>query len=191
MLYSDEAAFEDVELVRAVANSDESALSEVYRRHGGQVFGLAKRVIRDEEMARDIAQDVFVSLWKKPEAFNASRGSLRTFLLTKTHSRSIDVIRSESSRRIREERDALLRVDPVPSVDEEVWQVTVSSKVRFALTTISEREREVIELAYFEGLTYREVAVRLGLAEGTVKSRIRSGLSRLQESMGQLGIAAL
>lgn len=191
MLYLNEAASEEAELVRAVVDRDESALAEVYRRHGGQVFGLAKRVIRDEELARDIAQDVFVSLWKKPEAFDGSRGSLRTFLLAKTHSRSIDVIRSESSRRIREERDALLRVDSVPSVDEEVWRVTVSSKVRSALTTIPEREREVIELAYFEGFTYREVAVRLGMAEGTVKSRIRSGLSRLQQSMGQLGIAAV
>lgn len=191
MLYLDEAALEDADLVCGVADRDEAALAEVYRRHGGHVFGLAKRVIRDEEMARDIAQDVFVSLWNKPGAFDGSRGSLRTFLLAKTHSRSIDVIRSESSRRIREERDALLRVDSVPNVDEEVWQVTVASKVRSALTTIPERERAVIELAYFGGLTYREVAVRLGVAEGTVKSRIRSGLSRLQESMGQLGIAAV
>lgn len=191
MLYLDEAALEDADLVRGVADRDEAALAEVYRRHGGDVFGLAKRVIRDEEMARDIAQDVFVSLWNKPGAFDGSRGSLRTFLLAKTHSRSIDVIRSESSRRIREERDALLRVDSVPNVDEEVWQVTVAAKVRSALTTIPERERAVIELAYFGGLTYREVAVRLGVAEGTVKSRIRTGLSRLQESMGQLGIAAV
>lgn len=191
MLYLDERTLEDADLVDGLADRDESALAEIYRRHGGHVFGLAKRVIRDEEMARDIAQDVFVSLWKKPEAFDASRGSLRTFLLAKTHSRSIDVIRSESSRRIREERDALLRVDSVPNVDDEVWQVTVASKVRTALETIPERERDVIELAYFGGLTYREVAVRLGMAEGTVKSRIRSGLSRLQESMGQLGIAAV
>lgn len=188
MLYLDERTLEDDELVKAVADQDESALAEIYRRHGGRVFGLAKRVIRDEEMARDITQDVFVSLWKKPEAFDASRGSLRTFLLAKTHSRSIDVIRSESSRRIREERDALLNADSVPNVDEEVWQVTVAAKVRTALATIPERERDVIELAYFGGLTYREVAAHLGMAEGTVKSRIRSGLSRLQESMGQLGI---
>ena len=191
MLYLDERTLEDAELVGGVADRDESSLAEIYRRHGNQVFGLAKRVIRDEEMARDVAQDVFVSLWKKPEAFDASRGSLRTFLLAKAHSRSIDVIRSESSRRIREERDGLLRADSVPNVEEEVWQVTVASKVRTALATIPERERDVIELAYFGGLTYREVAVRLGLAEGTVKSRIRSGLSRLQESMGQLGIAAV
>ncbi len=191
MLHLEEKVTEDAALVARLGSGDESALAEIFRRHGGHVFGLAKRVIRDEELARDTAQDVFVSLWKKPEAFDGSRGSLRTFLLTKTHSRSIDLIRSESSRRIREERDALLRVDSVPSVDEEVWRVTVSSKVRSALTTIPEREREVIELAYFEGFTYREVAVRLGLAEGTVKSRIRSGLSRLQESMGQLGIAAV
>ncbi|MDH3192925.1 MAG: sigma-70 family RNA polymerase sigma factor [Acidimicrobiia bacterium] len=188
MLYLDERTLEDNELVAAVADRDESALAEIYRRHGSQVFGLAKRVIRDEEMARDIAQDVFVSLWKKPEAFDASRGSLRTFLLAKTHSRSIDVIRSEASRRIREERDALLKSDSVPNVDDEVWQVTVAAKVRTALATIPERERDVIELAYFGGLTYREVAAHLGMAEGTVKSRIRSGLSRLQESMGQLGI---
>ena len=191
MLYLDERTLEDAELVGGVADRDESSMAEIYRRHGNQVFGLAKRVIRDEEMARDVAQDVFVSLWKKPEAFDASRGSLRTFLLAKAHSRSIDVIRSESSRRIREERDGLLRADSVPNVEEEVWQVTVASKVRTALATIPERERDVIELAYFGGLTYREVAVRLGLAEGTVKSRIRSGLSRLQESMGQLGIAAV
>jgi RNA polymerase sigma-70 factor (ECF subfamily) len=188
MTYRDDASFEDADLVHGVTERDEAALAEIYRRHGGQVFGLAKRIIRDEELSRDIAQDVFVSLWKKPEAFDSSRGSLRSFLLAKTHSRAIDVIRSESSRRIREERDALLRAESVPSVDEEVWQMTVSTKVRSALETIPERERQVIELAYFGGLTYREVAGRLGMAEGTVKSRIRSGLSRLQESMGQLGV---
>ncbi len=188
MTYRDDASFEDADLVHGVTERDEAALAEIYRRHGGQVFGLAKRIIRDEELSRDIAQDVFVSLWKKPEAFDSSRGSLRSFLLAKTHSRSIDVIRSESSRRTREERDALLRAESVPSVDEEVWQMTVSAKVRSALETIPERERQVIELAYFGGLTYREVAGRLGMAEGTVKSRIRSGLSRLQESMGQLGV---
>lgn len=188
MSYRDEPGFEDADLVRGVTERDETALAEIYRRHGGQVFGLAKRIIRDEELSRDIAQDVFVSLWKKPEAFDGSRGSLRSFLLAKTHSRAIDVIRSESSRRRREERDALLRAESVPSVEEEVWQMTVSEKVRSALETIPERERQVIELAYFGGLTYREVAGRLGMAEGTVKSRIRSGLSRLQESMGQLGV---
>ncbi len=179
------------ELVRRISDGDQSALAWIYRRHSRQVFGLAKRIVRNDELAADVVQDVFVSLWNKPGAFDSNRGTLVSFLLAKTHSRTIDIIRSESSRRIREEREARLAAETGLTVDEEVWQMTVVSKVREAVAALPDRERQVIELAYLGGLTYRDVAARLELPEGTVKSRIRSGLARLSDVMRQAGVLAV
>lgn len=180
---------EDPELVVRLIDGDHTALAEIYRRHASQVLGVARRLIRDEAAAHDVVQDVFVALWNRPGAFDSTRGSLRSFLLTKAHSRTIDIIRSESSRRSREEREMRLVSEGGVAVDEEVWTLSVVDEVRAALTVLPDRERDVIELAFYEGLTYREVATHLDLAEGTVKSRIRSGLRRLREPMRHIGVA--
>lgn len=185
-----EPEVDDFDLVQRISDGDQRALALIYRRYSGQVFGLAKRIIRNNELAADVVQDVFVSLWNRPEAFDRDRGTLRTFLLAKTHGRTIDIIRSESARRIREERDIRLTAQAEPTVDEEVWQMTLVTKVRDAVAGLPDRERQVIELAYLGGLTYREVALRLEMPEGTVKSRIRSGLARLQNEMRQAGMIA-
>lgn len=169
----------DVELALAVADGSDGALSEIFRRYSSQVLGLARRLIRDPSIAEEVVQDVFLKFWREPGRFDPSRGNLRSFLLAMTHHRSVDLIRSESSRRIREEKDARLAAETGPDIEEEVWQMAQAQKVQFALTSLPEGERNVIELAYYGGLTYREVAGRLGLPEGTVKSRIRVGLKRL------------
>lgn len=180
---------EDAELVGDISAGSELALAEAFRRHSAVVSSLARRIIRDTTLAEEVVQEVFLRLWKAPERFDAERGSLRAFLLTHTHGRSIDLIRSEASRRTREEREAWLTAEAGPSIDEEVWQMTLAEKVRDALASIPEAEQEAIELAYFGGLTYREVASRLDMPEGTVKSRIRSGLRRLQGLMIDVGVA--
>lgn len=180
---------EDRELVAEIAAGSEAALAEAFRRHASVVANLARRILRDPTLAEEVVQEVFLKLWKAPDRFDSDRGSLRSFLLTHTHGRSIDLIRSESSRRTREEREAWLTAEAGPSIDEEVWQLALAERVRIALTSIPDTEKQVIELAYFGGFTYREVATRLGLPEGTVKSRIRSGLGRLQGLMIDAGVA--
>jgi len=179
----------DAVLVAMVADRQEGALAEVYRRHGGPVFGLAKRLLRDPDLAEEIVQEVMLRLWNNPEKFDDSRGSLRSYLLSHTHGRSIDLIRSESARRIREERDAKRAVEAGLSLEEEVWEMALADHVRNALSQLDEAERKAIELAYFGGYTYREVAKLLDTPEGTIKSRIRSGLQRLNGLLVKSGLA--
>lgn len=179
----------DGELVQLVATGHEGALAEVYRRHGGPVFGLAKRLLRDPDLSTDIVQEVMLRLWKNPEKYQEDRGSLRSYLLSQTHGRSVDLIRSETARRIREERDARLAVQAGLSLEEEVWEMALADHVRNAVSELDEGERQAIELAYFGGYTYREVAQLLGAPEGTIKSRIRSGLQRLNGLLAKSGLA--
>lgn len=173
----------DPALVVAIVNGDEHALAEAYRRHSGAVFGLALRVTRSQTLAEDVAQEVFVRLWKQPTKFDPDRGTLRTYLLTQAHGRAVDLIRSESSRRMREDNEARMVAEAGPSVDEEVVDMQVAEQVRGALARLDAAQRSAIELAYFGGHSYREVAEMLGQPEGTVKSRIRAGLKRLNEQL--------
>ena len=179
----------DIELVDQLAAGHEGALAEIYRRHGGPVFGLAKRLLRDAKLAEEIVQEVMLRLWNNPEKFDGSRGSLRSYLLAHTHGRSVDLIRSESSRRMREERDAQLAVQAGLSLEEEVWEMALADHVRSALSELDDGVRKAIELAYFGGYTYREVATLLDTPEGTIKSRIRSGLQRLNGLLANSGLA--
>lgn len=181
----------DAALVIAIGRYQQAALAEAYRRHAGAVFGLARRLLDDQARAEDIVQEVFVRLWNQPDRFDPDRGSLRSYLLTNAHGRAIDLIRSDSSRRKREEREAREISDQAYSgydISHEVWDMAMAGHVRDALDALSEGERQAIELAYFGGRTYREVADELGVAEGTIKSRIRSGLKRLRAELSDAGI---
>jgi RNA polymerase sigma-70 factor, ECF subfamily len=179
----------DASLVVAIGRYKQGALAEAYRRHAGAVFGLAKRLLGDHAQSEEIVQEVFLRLWNAPDRFDPDRGSLRSFLLANCHGRAVDVLRSNTARRRREDRDARLTADSGYDVDREVWDLALASQVREALAGLHDGERAAIEMAYFGGLTYREVAERLGEAEGTVKSRIRAGLKRLRSSMQTSGIA--
>ena len=179
----------DAQLVVAIGRFRHDALSEVYRRHAPATFGLARRIVGDGALAEEVVQEVFLRLWNQPDRFDAARGSLRTYLLTQTHGRSVDVIRAEAARRAREKRDARMTSESGYDLEREVWDLTQAEHVRDALGLLSEGERRAIELAYFGGHTYREVAVLLGDPEGTVKSRIRSGLSRLRDALVESGMA--
>jgi RNA polymerase sigma-70 factor, ECF subfamily len=173
----------DTTLVVAVGRWHEDALAELFRRHAGAVFGLARRVLGDAGRAEEVVQEVFVRLWNQPERFDPDRGSLRSFLLAQTHGRAVDLLRSDSARKEREQNDARRAAEAGYDVEREVWDLAVAETVRKALYDLPEDERRAIELAYFGGCTYREVAVALGAPEGTVKSRIRSGLKRLRVSL--------
>lgn len=180
----------DAALVVGIARYRQEALAEAYRRHAGAVFGLAKRLLQDQARAEEIVQEVFLRLWNDPNRFDPERGTLRSYLLAHCHGRSVDLIRSESSRRAREDRDAKATVEVGYDVAHEVWDMALAGHVRDALERLPEGERAAIELAYFGGHTYREVAQELGEAEGTVKSRIRSGLKRLRAQLVEVGVAS-
>ena len=185
----DWSALDDAALVAAIGGATQEALAEVYNRHSGAVHGLARRILRDETLAEEITQEVFLRLWNNPEKFDANRGSLRSFLLAHTHGRSVDLIRSESARRTREDRDARLAVGETRNVEDEVWDMALAEQIKNALSSLIEGERKAIELAYFGGHTYREVADLLGEPEGTVKSRIRSGMKRLRSELTAAGVS--
>jgi RNA polymerase sigma-70 factor (ECF subfamily) len=187
----DLAATSDAALVVAIGRWREDALAEAYRRHAGSVYALARRVLGGATGAEEIVQETFLRLWQEPDKFDPERGSLRSFLLARTHGRAIDMLRSETSRRRREERDARQGADAGYDLDREVWGLVVADQVKDAVSELPSEQREAIALAYFGGHTYREVAAKLGVAEGTVKSRIRSGLTRMRTSLVEAGVTLL
>jgi RNA polymerase sigma-70 factor, ECF subfamily len=177
----------DANLVMSVARYHEDALAEIYRRHAGAVYGLARRLLWDDSVAEEVVQEVFLRLWNQPERYDPDRGSIRSFLLAQTHGRAIDLLRSESSRRQREARDARATAEGGYDLEREVFDLTVGEQVRAAVAKLPAEEKKAIELAYFGGHSYREVAVMLSQPEGTVKSRIRAGLRRMQVELAAVG----
>ncbi len=173
----------DAALAAAVADGDRDALETVFQQYGGAIKAMAMRVLRNETLAEDVVQDVFVTFWNSPHKYDPNRGKLRTFLLTLAHRRAVDTVRSEEARFKREEK---VPEDVGPSIDEEVWAKSLSESVRSALEGLTQDERQAISLAYFDGLSYVEVATRLGAPEGTVKSRIRAGMRKLKVSLAEV-----
>ena len=172
----------DAELAAGVAARDRSSLELLFKEHGAAVKGVAWRVLKDENLAEDIVQETFVAFWDSPQKYDASRGTIRTFLLTIAHRKAVDVVRSEVARSRREEKPQ----DPVHvDVEEEVWTRDLSETVRSALMKLAEGEREAIAMAYYGGLSYVQVAEELGLPEGTVKSRIRAGMKKLAVALSE------
>ncbi len=172
---------DDARLIDAVGQGNERALEAIYKLHGGAVMAVANRVLRDTARAEDVVQDVFVTLWNNPGGFNEKKGSLKTYLTTIAHRRAVDIVRSEVARSRREET---MELPQAPDIDDEVWSRALSVEVREAVSQLSDGEREAISLAYFGGLTYLEVAAALDEPEGTVKSRIRSGMKKLRGPLG-------
>jgi RNA polymerase sigma-70 factor, ECF subfamily len=184
----DSGAASDAQLVTAIARYNDVALAEVYRRHGGAVFGLARRVLGNAVEAEDVTQEIFLRLWNQPDRFDPSRGSLRSFLLAQSHARAVDSVRSLNSRRRREGADAESTAAAAYDLQHEVWDLSLADQVSSAMSELPKEERRVIELAYFEGYTYIEVAQLLSQPEGTVKSRIRNGMRRMRAKLVEAGI---
>jgi RNA polymerase sigma-70 factor, ECF subfamily len=178
-------------IVERIKAGDESALADVYDEYSPLVFGLALRTTNDRGMAEDVTQDVFVNLWKRPERFDPERGSLRALLAAMTRNRAIDLIRSASATHRREENEGrLAAATATASVEDEALRTERSEAVRRALAELPEEQRAAIDLAYFAGHTYREVATLLGIPEGTAKSRLRIGMQRLASLLEAEGVVS-
>lgn len=172
---------QDARLVAGIGDRDQAALRAAYEQHASAVMGVAVGVLKDRDLAEDIVQEVYVRLWDRPERFDPARGSLRSFLQMDAHGRSIDLIRSMRASQARDRADhAKTASTPTPGTEELAMDSVVSSRVHAALDELPEDQRTPIALAFFDGHSYREVAERLRLPEGTVKSRIRAGMRRLR-----------
>ncbi len=178
----------DAQLVTSIARYSEAALAEIYRRHGGAVYGIARRVLISTAEAEDVTQEIFLRLWNDPDRFDSSRGSLRSFLLTQAHGRAVDAVRSLAARQRRESQEAHRTGTSSYDLEHEVWDLALGDQVSKALDELPGEERRAIELAYFKGYTYVEVAQSLGQPEGTIKSRIRNGMQRMRVALIAAGI---
>ena len=178
----------DAQLVTQIGRFSEAALAEVYRRHGGPVYGLARKILNNAAEADDVTQDVFVRLWHHPDRFDAARGSLRAYLLNDTHGRAVDLVRSSNARRAREVREARLVAVADYDLQHRAWDLAVADEVHRAMAALPPEEREALEMAYFQSHSYVEVARILGQPEGTVKSRIRNAMRRMRSSLVDAGI---
>lgn len=170
----------DAALAERLLIRDESALRTAIDSYGEVVFGMARRILIEPSLAEEVTQDTFLALWRRPGAFDASRGSLQGFLAGIARNKAIDLVRREES--LRRTKESLL-AEAEKESDEAVATERVEERqeVLAALRGLSAVQREAIVLAYFGGRTYREVAEELGIPEGTAKTRLRDGLIRLRE----------
>jgi RNA polymerase sigma factor (sigma-70 family) len=165
---------------------DDSALTEVFDRFGPLVLGVARRVTGDKAMAEDVLQEVFTALWCKPHHFDPERGSLRAYLGILAQRRAIDAVRATVRRRTREQMVELL--DLTRSQLDEADAAVTTETVRRAIAMLPFEQRRTIELSYWQGMTHREIARALGVAEGTVKSRVRLAQVKLREALAPLAM---
>ena len=176
-------------LIRSVAGGDERAFARLYDRTSPTVFGIALRITRDRTRAEEVAQEVFTELWNRAESFDPDRGSGIAWISLMTRSRAIDRIRAEGSYRDAVDELGARPVDhpagnPGPHPGEEAVLSERRSLVREALSDLPEEQRAALEASFFEGRTHREISARDGIPLGTVKSRIRAAVSKLESALG-------
>jgi RNA polymerase sigma-70 factor, ECF subfamily len=174
------------ELLRRAAFGDEHAFAALYDRLARPIFGTVVQILRSRSQSEEVTQEVLLEIWRKAAQFDPARARVMTWALTIAHRRAIDRVRSEQSARDREDRVELLDLRrPYDDVAEAAIASEEHVLVRQALSSLTELQRESVLLAYFHGLTCREVADKLGVAIGTVKTRMRDGLIRLRDALGE------
>jgi RNA polymerase sigma-70 factor (ECF subfamily) len=171
---------DEVLLERLVAGVDEDALSELYDRYQGSMYGLAIRITGDAQMAQDAVQEAFVGVWRNAARYTETRASVRTWMMSITHHRAIDLLRRRRPSSPLPETETVGERFRTPDVWPEVARAADAEAVRQALSTLPDAQRETIELAYFEGLTQVEIAERTQAPLGTIKSRVRLGLLQMR-----------
>ena len=177
----------DEALVALVARGDESALGELYDRVGRVAYGIAFRVLRDDRLAEDAVQEGFLAAWRSAAAFRADRAKASTWIVTLVHRRAVDIVRREERRRAEplESENRPDPIDPAGSAEDTAWLGFERDRVQAALHALPDTQREAIELAYYGGYSQSELAERLGVPLGTIKSRMFAGLARLRELLDE------
>ncbi|MEU1869845.1 MULTISPECIES: sigma-70 family RNA polymerase sigma factor [unclassified Streptomyces] len=173
------------QLIREVALGDQDSFAAVYDAVAGSVLGVARAVLRDQAQSEEVAQEVLVEVWRTAPRYRPERGTVVNWILTLAHRRAVDRVRSVEAAAARDHKAALL--DRTPEYDEVTEQVETRlerEQVRRCLRTLTEIQRQSVTLAYYRGLTYRQVAEALALPLGTVKTRLRDGLIRLRDCLG-------
>jgi RNA polymerase sigma-70 factor (ECF subfamily) len=183
----------DSELIAQVAEGDARSLEALYERYSRVIYSFSLRIVGDGQIAEEVLQEVFFRAWRQGKNFESSKGSLITWLLSITHNLSIDEVRKRNRRPQRadsSEPELLLAslVDTSEDVEQQAWISVLRDTIQGAMDGLPPAQREVIEMAYFQGLTQREIAERLNEPLGTVKTRMRLGILKLRDSLGeQLG----
>ncbi|MBF8170294.1 MULTISPECIES: sigma-70 family RNA polymerase sigma factor [Streptomyces] len=173
------------QLMREVALGDQDSFAAVYDAVAGSVLGVARGVLRDQAQSEEVAQEVLVEVWRTAPRYRPDRGTVVNWILTLAHRRAVDRVRSVEAAAARDHKAALL--DRTPEYDEVTEQVETRlerEQVRRCLRTLTDIQRQSVTLAYYRGLTYRQVAESLALPLGTVKTRLRDGLIRLRDCLG-------
>jgi RNA polymerase sigma-70 factor, ECF subfamily len=173
----------DEYLIYAIGARSEEALRELYHRYGRSAYSLARRIMRSETDAEDVIQEVFVKIWQKALDYAPAKGSVSTWLMTIAHHSAIDALRRRSSRDTMHPEDGELERAPDTRID--VDNALENVMVTEAMKGLTPEERQLIELAYFEGLSHSQLAKQTGIPLGTIKSRIRVGLQKLRETLGE------
>jgi RNA polymerase sigma-70 factor (ECF subfamily) len=175
-------------LIQRVGRGDQAAFADLYDSVAPLVHGVVLKVVRDPSQAEEVVQEVFVELWRVAPRFDPEKGVVASWVATIAHRRAVDRVRSEQAARNRVERESMRIERPHDDVADGVVAVDQSQferrRVRRALDRLTSMQREALELAYFGGYTYREVAVLLDVPEGTIKTRIRDGMIRLRDELG-------
>ncbi|MFD6435858.1 sigma-70 family RNA polymerase sigma factor [Streptomyces venezuelae] len=173
------------ELLARVARGDQQAFTGVYDAVAGPVLGVVRGVLRDHAQSEEVTQDVLVEVWRTAPRYRADRGTAMTWVLTLAHRRAVDRVRSVEAAAARDRKAAQLASTPAfDEVSEEVEAHLEREQVRRCLRGLTEVQRQSVTLAYYRGLTYRQVAELLALPLGTVKTRLRDGLIRLRDCLG-------
>ena len=179
------ADYDDRALMARVTEREEGALEALYGRYGRACYGLARRILTDEQFAQDVVQEVFLTVWRDASRFDASRGGFSSWLLSMTHHKAVDAVRREENLRKRRTTAEGLeeRASESPEVGEQVWSLLRRSRVREALQSLPDPQREALTLAYFGGYTQREIAKITDTPLGTVKTRMLTGMKRMREAL--------
>jgi RNA polymerase sigma-70 factor, ECF subfamily len=171
--------------VPAIAAGDHRALADLYDAAAGVVYGIALRILSDRELSKDVVVEVFAQVWRDARKFDPTRGNAASWIISVTRSRAIDVVRSRKRERATEPIESAAGVQSAFPGPEEVSFISERQRfVRHALSDLTVEQREVIDLAYFSGLSHSQIALKLGQPVGTIKTRIRSAMIRLREMLG-------
>ena len=182
---ADLADARDVELIRRVGERDEEAFRGLFRKYAPTSLALARRIVRQAFLAEEIVQEVFLAVWRNPDAYDQTRGSVKAWLMGMSHHRAVDAVRREEASRRRAEETLPEAPDPDPAeaVVEELGLPQERAAVRDALDQLPREQRQVIELMYYDGLSQSMISERLSLPLGTVKSRTLLGMRRLRAAL--------